>query len=77
MISHDPVRAQEPRSITWWTFRIFLIFSARGREGGPRRQRGRGAGRVSAGNFGVGGRLNVFFGAEIPTLSAAISAAYG
>ena len=31
------------------------------REGSPRTaRRGRGAGRVSAGNFGVGGRLNIF-----------------
>ena len=30
---------------TWWTFRIFFIFSARGGEGGPRRQKGGGRGQ--------------------------------
>ena len=33
----------------------------------PGEGRGRGAWKVSAGNLGGGGGLNVFFGAEIPT----------
>ena len=76
------------RFLTWWTFRIFLIFFCSGRgngeseapgEGGgvdqflflkipggggvSRRGRSRGAGRVSAANWGIfgGGGANFFF----------------
>ena len=35
--------------------------------GGLQEGRGRGAGRVSAANWGMGGGLNIFFGAEMST----------
>ena len=67
---------------TWWAFRIFFIFSARGRgRGSSRRQEGRfslkipggggvrggrGAGRAPAGNFGGGGAKYFFSGPKCP-----------
>ena len=77
---------------TWWTFRIFFIFSARGGgrgspsppggvdcllkipDGGEVFLQGRGAGRVSAANWGFcWGGGNILFGAEMSTKRRGVS----
>ena len=61
------------RKKSWWTFRIFLIFSAQIPRGGGSEERGgggEGLGRCLQGFFGW--ELNTFFGAEMPAKKRAM-----